>query len=46
MYDGVMDPAIGWIDSAQSDSVALRSPIVISVTFAADIVYRLCGQLR
>jgi hypothetical protein len=42
----VMTPAIGRIDSAQGDSVASRLPIVISVTFAADIVYGLFGQLR
>jgi hypothetical protein len=41
-----MYPAIGPIDFAQGDSVASRLPVAISVTLAADIVYRWFGQLR
>jgi hypothetical protein len=44
--DETMYPATGPIDFAPDDSVASRlPPIVISVTFTADIVYRLFRQL-
>ena len=42
-----MYPATGRIDSPPDDSIASpASVVVISVTFAGDIVYRLFGYMR